>query len=173
MLDIESLIRDVPDFPREGILFKDITPLLANGPAWKQVIDRLADRYRGRIDVVLGVESRGFLFGSALAYALGCGHAIVRKPGKLPAATFEQRYELEYGTDSLEIHQDAFPPHSRVVLVDDLLATGGTARAAIALAEKLGATLVEAAFLVELSFLDGRARLAPCDVFSFVRYDGD
>ena len=173
MLDIESLIRDVPDFPREGILFKDITPLLANGPAWKQVIDRLADRYRGRIDVVLGVEARGFLFGSALAYALGCGHAIVRKPGKLPAATFEQRYELEYGTDSLEIHQDAFPPHSRVVLVDDLLATGGTARAAIALAEKLGATLVEAAFLVELSFLDGRARLAPCDVFSFVRYDGD
>lgn len=173
MLDIESLIRDVPDFPRKGILFKDITPLLANGPAWKQVVDRLADRYRGAVDVVLGVESRGFLFGSALAYALGCGHAIVRKPGKLPAATFEQRYELEYGTDSLEIHQDAFPPHSRVVLVDDLLATGGTARAAIALAEKLGATLVEAAFLVELSFLDGRARLAPCDVFSFVRYDGD
>ena len=173
MLDIESLIRDVPDFPREGILFKDITPLLANGPAWKQVVDRLADRYRGAVDVVLGVEARGFLFGSALAYALGCGHAIVRKPGKLPAATFEQRYELEYGTDSLEIHQDAFPPHSRVVLVDDLLATGGTARAAIALAERLGATLVEAAFLVELSFLDGRARLAPCDVFSFVRYDGD
>ena len=173
MLDIESLIRDVPDFPREGILFKDITPLLADGPAWKQVIDRLADRYRGAVDVVLGVESRGFLFGSALAYALGCGHAIVRKPGKLPAATFAERYELEYGTDSLEIHQDAFPPHSRVVLVDDLLATGGTARAAIALAEKLGATLVEAAFLVELSFLDGRARLAPCDVFSFVRYDGD
>ena len=173
MLDIESLIRDVPDFPREGILFKDITPLLANGPAWKQVVDRLADRYRGAVDVVLGVEARGFLFGSALAYALGCGHAIVRKPGKLPAATFEERYELEYGTDSLEIHQDAFPPHSRVVLLDDLLATGGTARAAIALAEKLGATLVEAAFLVELSFLDGRARLAPCDVFSFVRYDGD
>ena len=173
MLDIESLIRDVPDFPREGILFKDITPLLANGPAWKQVVDRLADRYRGAVDVVLGVESRGFLFGSALAYALGCGHAIVRKPGKLPAATFEERYELEYGTDSLEIHQDAFPRHSRVVLVDDLLATGGTARAAIALAEKLGATLVEAAFLVELSFLDGRARLAPCDVFSLVRYDGD
>ena len=173
MLDIESLIRDVPDFPRKGILFKDITPLLANGPAWKQVVDRLADRYRGAVDVVLGVESRGFLFGSALAYALGCGHAIVRKPGKLPAATFEQRYELEYGTDVLEIHRDAFPRHSRVVLVDDLLATGGTARAAIALAEKLGATLVEAAFLVELSFLGGRARLAPCDVFSFVRYDGD
>jgi len=173
MLDIESLIRDVPDFPREGILFKDITPLLANGPAWKQVVDRLADRYRGAVDVVLGVEARGFLFGSALAYALGCGHAIVRKPGKLPAATFAERYELEYGTDVLEIHRDAFPPHSRAVLVDDLLATGGTARAAIALAEKLGATLVEAAFLVELSFLDGRARLAPCDVFSFVRYDGD
>lgn len=173
MLDIKSLIRDVPDFPQKGILFKDITPLLANGPAWKQVVDQLADRYRGAVDVVLGVESRGFLFGSALAYALGCGHAIVRKPGKLPAATFAERYALEYGTDTLEIHRDAFPPHSRVVLVDDLLATGGTARAAIALAEKLGATLVEAAFLVELSFLGGRERLAPCSVFSFIQYDGD
>ena len=173
MLDIKSLIRDVPDFPREGILFKDITPLLANGPAWKQVVDQLADRYRGAVDVVLGVESRGFLFGSALAYALGCGHAIVRKPGKLPAATFAERYALEYGTDTLEIHRDAFPQNSRVVLVDDLLATGGTARAAIALAEKLGATLVEAAFLVELSFLGGRERLAPCGVFSFIQYDAD
>lgn len=173
MLDIKSLIRDVPDFPNKGILFKDITPLLANGPAWKQVVDQLADRYRGAVDVVLGVESRGFLFGSALAYALGCGHAIVRKPGKLPAATFAERYALEYGTDTLEIHRDAFPSHSRVVLVDDLLATGGTARAAIALAEKLGATLVEAAFLVELSFLGGRERLAPCGVFSFIQYDGD
>ena len=173
MLDIKSLIRDVPDFPREGILFKDITPLLANGPAWKQVVDQLAERYRGAVDVVLGVESRGFLFGSALAYALGCGHAIVRKPGKLPAATFAERYALEYGTDTLEIHRDAFPSHSRVVLVDDLLATGGTARAAIALAEKLGATLVEAAFLVELSFLGGRERLAPCGVFSFIQYDAD
>lgn len=173
MLDIKSLIRDVPDFPQKGILFKDITPLLANGPAWKQVVDQLADRYRGAVDVVLGVESRGFLFGSALAYALGCGHAIVRKPGKLPAATFAERYALEYGTDTLEIHRDAFPQNSRVVLVDDLLATGGTARAAIALAEKLGATLVEAAFLVELSFLGGRERLAPCGVFSFVQYDVD
>lgn len=173
MLDIKSLIRDVPDFPQKGILFKDITPLLANGPAWKQVVDRLADRYRGAVDVVLGVESRGFLFGSALAYALGCGHAIVRKPGKLPAATFAERYALEYGTDTLEIHRDAFPQNSRVVLVDDLLATGGTARAAIALAEKLGATLVEAAFLVELSFLGGRERLTPCGVFSFVQYDAD
>lgn len=173
MLDIKSLIRDVPDFPQKGILFKDITPLLANGPAWKQVVDQLADRYRGAVDVVLGVESRGFLFGSALAYALGCGHAIVRKPGKLPAATFAERYALEYGTDTLEIHRDAFPSHSRVVLVDDLLATGGTARAAIALAEKLSATLVEAAFLVELSFLGGRERLAPCGVFSFIQYDGD
>lgn len=173
MLDIKSLIRDVPNFPQKGILFKDITPLLANGPAWKQVVDQLADRYRGAVDVVLGVESRGFLFGSALAYALGCGHAIVRKPGKLPAATFVERYALEYGTDTLEIHRDAFPQNSRVVLVDDLLATGGTACAAIALAEKLDATLVETAFLVELSFLGGRERLAPCGVFSFVQYDAD
>lgn len=173
MLDVKSLIRDVPDFPQKGILFKDITPLLTNGPAWKQVIDQLAERYRDALDVVLGVESRGFILGSALAYALGCGHALVRKPGKLPAATFEVCYELEYGTDALQIHQDAFPPRSRVLLIDDLLATGGTARAAIALAEKLQARVVEAAFLIELSFLGGRERLAPYQVFSFIRYDDE
>ena len=167
MPDLKTLIREVPDFPQPGIVFKDITPLLANGPAWQQVIDQLANRYRNQIDVVLGIESRGFIFGSALAYALGCGHALVRKPGKLPAATFAASYELEYGTDTVEIHQDAFPSDSRVLLIDDLLATGGTAQAALSLAEKLQARIVEAAFLIELSFLGGRERLAPHPVFSF------
>ena len=173
MIDLKTLIRDVPDFPKPGIVFKDITPLLAHGPAWRQVIDQLVERYRDQIDVILGVESRGFIFGSALAYALGCGHALVRKPGKLPAATFEESYELEYGTDTLELHQDAFTPDSRVLLIDDLLATGGTAQAAVALADKLEANIVEAAFLVELTFLGGRDRLAPCEVFSFIQYDGE
>ncbi len=173
MPDLKTLIREVPDFPQPGILFRDITPLLANGPAWRQVIDQLADQYRNKIDVILGIESRGFVFGSALAYALGCGHALVRKPGKLPAATFAASYELEYGTDMLEIHQDAFPPNSRVLLIDDLLATGGTAQAAISLAEKLQAHIVEAAFLIELSFLGGRECLAPHPVFSCIQYDGE
>ena len=173
MPDLKTLIREVPDFPKPGIVFKDITPLLTNGPAWQQVIDQLVDRYRNKIDIVLGIESRGFLFGSALAYALGCGHALVRKPGKLPAATFAASYELEYGTDTVEIHQDAFPPNSRVLLIDDLLATGGTARAALSLAEKLQAHIVGAAFLIELSFLGGRERLAPHTVFSFIQYDAE
>ena len=173
MLDLKTFIRDVPDFPKPGIVFKDITPLLTNGPAWRQVIDQLADRYRNKIDIILGIESRGFIFGSALAYALGCGHALVRKPGKLPASTLEASYELEYGTDTLEIHRDAFPPNSRVLLIDDLLATGGTAHAAISLGGKLQADIVEAAFLVELSFLGGRERLAPCGVFSCIRYDAE
>ena len=173
MLDLKTLIREVPDFPKPGIVFKDITPLLTNGPAWQQVIDQLVDRYRNNIDVILGIEARGFVFGAALAYALGCGHALVRKPGKLPAATFVASYELEYGTDAVEIHQDAFPPDSRVLLIDDLLATGGTARAALSLAEKLQAHIVEAAFLIELSFLGGRERLAPHAVFSFIQYDGE
>lgn len=171
MLDLKTLIREVPDFPKPGIVFKDITPLLTNGPAWQQVIDQLVDRYRNNIDVILGIEARGFVFGAALAYALGCGHALVRKPGKLPAATFAASYALEYGTDTVEIHQDAFPPNSRVLLIDDLLATGGTARAALSLAEKLHAHIVEAAFLIELSSLGGRERLAPHAVFSFIQYD--
>ena len=173
MVDLKTLIREVPDFPHTGILFKDMTPLLKNGPAWSQVVNQLAERYRGKVDIVLGIESRGFIFSSALAYALGCGHALVRKSGKLPAATFEVNYELEYGMDTLELHQDAFPPNSRVLLIDDLLATGGTVQAAILLAEKLQANIVEAAFLIELSFLGGRERLAPCEVFSCIQYDGE
>ena len=173
MPDLKTLIREVPDFPKPGIVFKDITPLLANGPAWRQVIDQLVERYRNKIDTILGIESRGFIFGSALAYALGCGHVLIRKPGKLPAATFAASYELEYGIDTVEIHQDAFPPNSRVLLIDDLLATGGTAQAALSLAERFDAHIVEAAFLIELSFLGGRERLAPHAVFSFIQYDGE
>jgi adenine phosphoribosyltransferase len=173
MLDLKALIRDIPDFPKAGIVFRDITPLLANGPAWRESVDRLAEHYRDRVDVILGVESRGFLVGSAVAYALGCGMVVVRKPGKLPAATFSASYALEYGTDSLEIHQDAFISGSRVLLVDDLLATGGTAEAALTLVRQLGGQVVGAAFLIELTFLGGRQRLAPCEVLSLIQYESE
>src|SRR5215510_8808253 len=171
--DLKQLIRDVPNFPKAGIMFRDITPLLAHGPAWQETVDRIADCYRGRIDIVLGVESRGFLIGSAVAYALGHGIAVVRKPGKLPAAKFNASYALEYGLDTLEIHQDAFAPGSRVLVVDDLLATGGTAEAAVSLVRQLRGEVVAAAFIIELTFLGGRQRLAPCPVFSLIQYDSE
>jgi len=170
-MNLESLIRNVPDFPKPGILFKDITPLLSSGPGLRFVVDAMAERYRGRIDAVVGVESRGFLFGAPVAYALGVGLCIVRKPGKLPHDTHTVTYELEYGSDSLEIHQDALRPGARVAILDDLLATGGTAKAAIALVETCGATVVECGFLIELGFLGGRAALAPVPVHSLLRYD--
>ncbi len=173
MRDLKTLIRDIPNFPKAGIMFRDITPLLVHGAAWRETVNLMADRYRGRIDVVLGIESRGFLIGSALAYALGCGIAVVRKPHKLPAATFSASYALEYGTDMLEIHQDAFPVGSRVLVIDDLLATGGTAEATISLVRQLRGEVVEVAFLIELTFLNGRKRLAPCEVFSLVQYDSE
>jgi adenine phosphoribosyltransferase len=169
-VNFQSLIRDVPNFPKPGIIFKDITPLLANGDAFRAVVDRLAERYRGRVDMVLGVESRGFILGAAVAYALGRGLAIVRKPGKLPAQTVAAEYELEYGADRLEIHRDAFGHPCRVLLVDDLLATGGTAGAAIQLIEHLGGEVVECAFVIELSFLNGRDKLTPHGVFSLIQY---
>ena len=170
-MDLRRYIRDVPDFPKPGILFKDITPLLADGPALRWTVDQLGERYRGAIDMVLGIESRGFIVGAALAYALGVGIAIVRKPGKLPAQTFAAQYELEYGTDMLEIHRDAFGEKARVLIVDDLLATGGTASAAIELVERLGGDIVECAFIIELAFLNGRQRLAPRPVHSLVQFD--
>jgi len=173
MTDLKRFIRDIPDFPKPGIMFRDITPLLAHGPAWKQTVNHIAGQYRDRVDVVLGIESRGFLLGAAVAYTLGCGVAVVRKPGKLPAATFNASYALEYGTDTLEIHQDAFTPGSRVLVVDDLLATGGTAEAAIALARQLRGEVVAAAFVIELAFLIGRQRLTPCEVFSLIQYDSE
>ena len=170
-MDLRRYIRDVPDFPKPGILFKDITPLLADGPALRWTIDQLSARYRGAIDMVLGIESRGFIIGAALAYALGVGIAIVRKPGKLPAQTFAAQYELEYGTDMLEIHRDAFGQAARVLIVDDLLATGGTATAAIELVERLHGEIVECAFIIELGVLKGRERLAPRPVHSLVQFD--
>ncbi|HXG19882.1 MAG TPA: adenine phosphoribosyltransferase [Methylomirabilota bacterium] len=173
MTDLKRFIRDIPHFPKQGIMFRDITPLLANGAAWRETVDRIANQYRGRVDIVLGIESRGFLIGSAVAYSLGCGIAVVRKPGKLPAATFNANYALEYGTDTLEIHQDAFTPGSRVLVVDDLLATGGTAGAAISLVRQLRGEVVAAAFIIELTFLAGRRRLAPCEVFSLVQYESE
>ncbi len=165
------LLCAILDFPKPGILFRDITPLLANGPAWRECVDRFAERYRDRVDIVLGIESRGFIIGASLAYALGCGMGVIRKPGKLPAATFSADYELEYGTDSIEMHRDAFSAGSRVLLVDDLLATGGTAQAALQLIQLLQGNVVEAAFLIELSALSGRQRLAPCDVFALMQYE--
>ncbi|MGH7789454.1 MAG: adenine phosphoribosyltransferase [Candidatus Binatia bacterium] len=169
-MDLRTYIRDIPDFPKPGILFKDLTPLLSDGPALRWTIDHLAERYRGTIDVVLGVESRGFIIGAPLAYALGVGFAIVRKPGKLPSETYAAEYDLEYGSDRLEIHRDAFGQSARVLIVDDLLATGGTASAAIALATRLEAEIVECAFIIELAFLHGRRRLAPCAAYSIVQY---
>ena len=171
---IRGAIRDIPDFPKPGIVFKDITPLLSNGPLFGKTIDLIAERYRGqKIDTVLGIESRGFIFGSALAYKLGAGFSVVRKPGKLPYETHSADYELEYGKDTLEIHVDAVPRDARVVIADDLIATGGTAAATAELVSKLGATVVECAFVIELSFLHGREKLKPHKVFSVLQYDSE
>jgi adenine phosphoribosyltransferase len=172
-LDIDSLIRTVPNFPKPGIQFKDITPLLTNGAALKQVVDTIAERYRGKVDAIVGVESRGFLLGAPVAYALGVGLCIVRKPGKLPHDTHTVTYTLEYGKDSLEIHKDSLPKGARVAILDDLLATGGTARAAVSLTEACGASVIECGFLIELAFLKGRATLAPVPVHSLLRYNGE
>ena len=170
MTDFKRLIRDVPDFPKPGIVFKDITPLLADAQAFRALIDALVAPYRGRVDTVLGIESRGFIIGAAAALALGTGLAIVRKPGKLPYRTHRASYELEYGSDTLEIHHDAVADGHRVLLIDDLLATGGTASAAIELVTRCGGTVVAGAFVIELAFLAGRTRLAPYEVHSLVQY---
>jgi adenine phosphoribosyltransferase len=172
--NIRAAIRDIPDFPKPGIIFKDITPLLNDGALFRKTIDILADRYRGQsIDTVLGIESRGFIVGSALACTLGAGFSVVRKPGKLPYQTHSASYELEYGTDKLEIHIDGIARNARVVIADDLIATGGTAAATAALVTKLGGTVVECAFVIELSFLNGRQKLKPHGVFSILQYDSE
>jgi len=174
LAEIRAKIRDIKDFPTEGILFKDITTLLKDGPAWAAVIDYLAARYHtARVDVVVGVESRGFIFGGALAHQLKSGFVPVRKRGKLPGPTIEEEYELEYGRDILAIHEDAIQPGQRVLIVDDLLATGGTAAALAELIEGAGATIAGCAFLVELRFLGGRERLGGYDVHSLLAYDGE
>jgi adenine phosphoribosyltransferase len=171
MEHLKSLIRDVPDFPMQGILFRDVTPLLRDPAGLAQVVDALAERYRGqRIDVVAGIESRGFIFGTPLAVALGTGFVPIRKLGKLPADKITREYALEYGTNSLEVHRDAVRPGERVLLVDDLLATGGTARAASGLLEDLGAEVVETAFVIELAFLNGRAAMEGRPVHALLTY---
>src|ERR671924_2027627 len=171
---IRRAIRDIPDFPKPGIVFKDITPLLSNGQLFGRTIDILADRYHSqKVDAVLGIESRGFIVGAALAYKLGAGFCIVRKPGKLPYETHRASYELEYGTDSLEIHVDALPAKARVIIADDLIATGGTAAATAQLVSRIGGTVVECAFVIELSFLKGREKLKPFGVYSVLQYDSE
>jgi len=170
-LDLARLIRDVPDFPSEGILFKDVMPLIADPVAYRETIDRLAAWAGPRAPgVILGAEARGFIFGGALAYALRCGFVAARKPGKLPWKTIEARYDLEYGTDALQIHADAIVPGDRVIVLDDVLATGGTAHAKVELVERLGGTVVGALFVIELSFLHGRDRLAGTDVHALIDY---
>ena len=166
-----QLIRNIPDFPIPGVQFKDITPLLADAAAFRTVIDQFAERYAAaNVDIVVGIEARGYIFAAPLAYRLGAGLVPVRKPGKLPAETIHVEYSLEYGTNTLEMHRDAFSRGARVLLVDDLLATGGTIRAAADLVEQLGGKVVEFAFVIELTFLSGRERLANYPVFSLVQY---
>jgi adenine phosphoribosyltransferase len=171
--ELKTYVRDIPDFPKPGIVFKDITPLIGSGPALAEVVERIAERYRGAVDTVLGIESRGFIVGAPVAHRLGLGLTLVRKPGKLPHQTYTASYQLEYGSDSLQIHQDAFATRSRVLIVDDLLATGGTTSAAIELVRRLGGEVVACAFIIELSFLKGRQRLQTPDVFSLISYDSE
>lgn len=169
-VDLRSLIRDVPDFPEPGIVFKDLMPLIADAAAFRQSIDELAAWAGPRApDIILGAEARGFIFGGALAYALGCGFVPARKPGKLPWKTVQATYELEYGSDTLEIHADAVGYGRRVIVLDDVLATGGTAKAKVDLVERLGGIVVGALFVVELDFLKGRDRLTGYEVHSLVR----
>ncbi len=169
--DLRRFVRDVPDFPKPGILFRDVTPLLADAGALRRAVEAVAEPLRGeRIDRVLGIESRGFLFGVPVALALGAGLVIVRKPGKLPWKTLRASYELEYGTDTVEMHVDAVAPGQRVVVVDDLVATGGTAAAAVRLARQAGADVVACAFLIELDALGGRSKLDVPAVHSVLHY---
>ena len=171
MIDLAGRIRDVPDFPQPGIIFKDITTLLRDGPALRQAIDQLTEHVRDwGIDVVVGMESRGFIFAAPIAYLLGVGFVPVRKLGKLPSETVSAEYELEYGTNTLEMHVDAVEPGARVLVVDDLLATGGTVAATIELIEQVGGVVVGTAFLIELTFLNGRRRLDGYRVARLITY---
>ncbi|HEU5415916.1 MAG TPA: adenine phosphoribosyltransferase [Candidatus Angelobacter sp.] len=169
---LKKLIREVPDFPKRGILFYDITTLLKDQVGFATLIDALSEHYlNSHIDLVLAIEARGFIFGPALAYRLNAGFVPIRKPGKLPAQTVKWSYELEYGIDTLEIHKDAIRPGQRVIVVDDLLATGGTANACVQLARSLGAEIAGLGFVVELDFLNGRTKFEGTEVFSLLHYD--
>ncbi len=171
LTSLRTAVRDVPDFPKPGILFKDITPILADGALFRKAVDCFVEVNRGvGIDKIVGIDARGFLFGAAAAYALGVGFVPVRKKGKLPYQAEAVAYALEYGESSVEIHVDAISPGERVVLIDDLLATGGTAAAAVELIAKVGGQLLEAQFLIELEFLNGRGRLRELPVRSFLKF---
>jgi adenine phosphoribosyltransferase len=170
-IDLRDAIRDIPDFPKPGIVFKDITPLLSSPAAFGATIDRLENAFAGKgIQTIAAAEARGFIFGAPLALRLGAGFVPIRKPGKLPYATIALEYQLEYGKDRLEVHTDAFGPGRRVLLVDDVLATGGTMRACRDLVQSTGAEVVACAFIIELSFLEGRAKLEPTEIVSLVTY---
>jgi adenine phosphoribosyltransferase len=169
--EIKKMIRDIPDFPQPGILFRDITPLISDAHGLAAIVDQVAEPWLGKVDQVLGIESRGFIIGAPVAYRLGVGLTIARKPGKLPYATIAETYELEYGTAALHVHQDGLSGRSRILIVDDLLATGGTALAAVRLVQKLGGEVPGCAFVVELTALRGRQRLEPVTCFSLVQYD--
>ena len=172
--ELRDFIRDVPGFPQEGIVFKDITPLVADAGAFKEVVSRIAEHFRNsEVALVAAVEARGFIFGTAIAVELGAGFVPLRKPGKLPWETATKTYDLEYGTDAVEIHRDAVPPGARVLMVDDLLATGGTMAAACELVEDLGGTIVGCAFVIELAFLGGRNKLTNHDVLSLITYGSE
>ena len=173
MESVKKIIRDIPDFPKKGIIFKDITPLLADASAFTKTINTLKERYSEKqVDRVVGVEARGFIFASALAYALEAGTTMVRKPGKLPYSTFQETYSLEYGTDTIEIHQDAFQPGERIVLIDDVLATGGTLAATLNLIRKNfpSVEILEVAFLIELDFLSGREKIKGVPIHSLIHF---
>jgi adenine phosphoribosyltransferase len=170
MGDLKSAIRDIPGFPKEGVIFKDITTLLKDKNKFREAIDLFAEKFKNKkIDIIISVEARGFIFGAALAYKLGAGIALVRKKGKLPYKTYSVTYELEYGKDTLEIHQDAFKKGDNVLIVDDLLATGGTSRAVINLVEKMGGKITGLAFLIELTALKGREKLKGYEIVSLIQ----
>jgi adenine phosphoribosyltransferase len=171
MEELKNIIRNIPDFPKKGILFKDITTLLGDAKSFSRMVDLLSHRYIGqKIDKVVGVEARGFIIGAALAYKLGAGIVLVRKPGKLPSETFKKTYALEYGTDTLEIHVDAIKKGERVLIADDLLATGGTMGAVVDMVNELGGEIVECCFMAELEFLEGAKKLPEGKVFSLLKF---
>jgi adenine phosphoribosyltransferase len=171
MQELKDIIRDIPDFPKKGIIFKDITTLLADAKSFQKMVDLISHRYVGeRIDKVVGVEARGFIIGAALAYKLGAGIVLVRKPGKLPSETFKKSYDLEYGTDTLEIHTDSIKKGERILIADDLLATGGTMAAVVDMVNSMGGKIVECCFMAELKFLNGRDKLPEGKVFSLLEF---
>lgn len=169
--DFSNYVRDIPDFPKKGIVFKDITNLLKSGSVFQDAVDRIAGEYAGqKIDVVVCIEARGFLIGSALAYALGCGLVPVRKKGKLPWKVYRKEYDLEYGQDHIEVHQDGIIPGQNVLIVDDVIATGGTVEAVVKLVKEMQGNLVGAAFLIELAFLNGREKIKDVPIFAVIKY---